>query len=453
MKLSKNVIIAAGGSGGHLFPALALADRLKEKGKQVILVISSKKIDKKISNLRDYPREIIYLELNLLRKGGAKASPFLNNKPRTKTLVRAKYSFPAKRGARFPKGTKFSWRIYLSFLRVNRILNKYKPAVVVGLGGKNTIPLLLLSVFKRIPTLIHEQNVLPGRANRFLSKFVNKIAISFSSTKRFFPQRKVVLTGNPLRREIFGEGVSKESTANFEKPKRFTLLEITSNASAVIEPVDKKDKLLFKDLSVNSRLADLSHTTSLWDKSLRRFTILIMGGSQGAHRINMTTLRTLKELSRSERERINIIHLSGESDYPFLKKEYSELDIDCSLFPFLENIGRAYAAADLLISRAGATTIAEIIALKKAAVLVPYPYASGHQKANAELLFLKDAALMIEEKDFNPQYLRQIILTLENNPERILEIKKNLEQFAVANADELLAEEVIKLGNRVERRG
>ncbi|OQX54617.1 MAG: hypothetical protein B5M48_00720 [Candidatus Omnitrophica bacterium 4484_213] len=410
MKLSKNVIIAAGGSGGHLFPALALADRLKEKGKQVILVISSKKIDKKISNLRDYPREIIYLELNLLRKGGAKAPPFLNNKPRTKTLVRAKYSFPAKRGARFPKGTKFSWRIYLSFLRVNRILNKYKPAVVVGLGGKNTIPLLLLSVFKRIPTLIHEQNVLPGRANRFLSKFVNKIAISFSSTKR-------------------------------------------SNASAVIEPVDKKDKLLFKDLSVNSRLADLSHTTSLWDKSLRRFTILIMGGSQGAHRINMTTLRTLKELSRSERERINIIHLSGESDYPFLKKEYSELDIDCSLFPFLENIGRAYAAADLLISRAGATTIAEIIALKKAAVLVPYPYASGHQKANAELLFLKDAALMIEEKDFNPQYLRQIILTLENNPERILEIKKNLEQFAVANADELLAEEVIKLGNRVERRG
>ncbi|MCD6093435.1 MAG: UDP-N-acetylglucosamine--N-acetylmuramyl-(pentapeptide) pyrophosphoryl-undecaprenol N-acetylglucosamine transferase [Candidatus Omnitrophica bacterium] len=432
MKLSKNVIIAAGGSGGHLFPALALADRLKEKGKQVILVISSKKIDKKISNLRDYPREIIYPELNPLRKGGPKAPPFLNNKPRTKTLVRAKHSFPAQGGARFSKGIRFFWRIYLSFLRANRILNKYKPAAVVGLGGKNTIPLLLLSVFKRIPTLIHEQNVLPGRANRFLSKFVNKIAISFSSTERFFPQRKVVLTGNPLRREIFGEGASRESTANFEKPKG-----------------DKKDKLLFKDLSVNSQSPDLSHTTSLRDKSLRRFTILIMGGSQGAHRINITTLRTLKELSRSERERINIIHLSGESDYPFLKKEYSGLDIDCSLFPFLENIGRAYAAADLLISRAGATTIAEIIALKKAAVLVPYPYASGHQKANAELLSSKDAALMIEEKDFNPQYLRQIILALENNPERIRKIKKNLEQFAVANADELLAEEVMKLGNRI----
>ncbi len=341
--MNKKIVIAAGGSGGHLFPALALADRLEEKGKQIILLISSKKIDKKITGLRNYPIEI--------------ACP--------------------------------------SFLKTNRILNKYKPAVVVGFGGYNTIPILLLSAFKRIPTLIHEQNVLPGKANRVLAKFVDKIALSFSSTKKFFPPRKVVFTGNPLRREIFA---------------KFTLL-------------NSPDKY----------------------RGLTGLSILIMGGSQGAHKINIIALKTLKELSRSERESINIIHLCGETDYPLLKKEYSQLDINYSLFPFLEKIGTAYAVADLVISRAGATSIAEIIAFKKAALLIPYPYAHSHQKANADLLFSNAACLMVEEKDFSPQYLKQTILALKNNREKILTMERNLEQFAVANADELLAEEVMKL--------
>ena len=355
--MNKKIIIAAGGSGGHLFPALALANRLKEKGKQIILLISSKKIDKKIAASRDYPTEIVC---------------------------------PAPR----------CWcGAYHCFLKANRILNKYKPAVVVGFGGKNSIPLLLLSVFKRIPTLIHEQNVLSGKANWLLSKFVNKIAISFSSTKRFFPPRKVVFTGNPLRREIFAEGLSEESISNFRNPEKFV--------------------------------------------------ILIMGGSQGAHRINTITIETLKELSRSERDSLRLIHLCGERDYSILKTEYSKLDINYSLFPFLDRIGNAYAAADLVISRAGATSIAEIIALKKAALLIPYSYAHSHQKANADLLFSKGAGMMLEEKDFSPQYLKQTILALKNNPEKILKIKRNLEQFAVKDAAEVLAKEVIKLGERV----
>ena len=392
--MNKTIIIVAGGSGGHLFPALALADKLKQKGKKILLLISSKKIDKKISDLRNYPREF--------------------------------FSPPS---FSFKKIFPFLVKLGKSFQEANRILAKYKAEAVVGFGGYRTIPILLVSAFKKIPTLIHEQNVLPGKANKVLSKFVDKIAISFACSKKFFPAKKTIFSGNPLRQEIF------------TPLEKFAIQNKGNNHTIGEQP---RYSLTGFDKSVSAE-TDLLHK--------EKFSILIIGGSQGAHCINITVLNALKEMSSAERNCLQITHLCGETDYSFLKEEYFQLDINCSLFAFLDKIGGAYAAADLVISRAGATAIAEITALRKPAILIPYPYAHQHQEANAKLLFSHRACLMVEEKDFSSHYLRKTILDLKHNRAKILIMEKNLQEFALKNAsgnvsqkaDEILAEEVVRL--------
>ncbi len=230
-------------------------------------------------------------------------------------------------------------------------------------------------------------------ANKILSKFVSKIAIGFYCTEKFFPSKKVIFSGNPLRKEIFERSISEKFKKKFQS----------------------------------------------------KFIILIMGGSQGAHRINTVVLNTLKEMPSSEKNSLAIIHLCGVGDYSFLKEKYSQLGVAHSLFSFFDKMGSIYAVADLVISRAGAISISEIIALKRAALLIPYPYARLHQKANAKFLFQQNACLMIEEKDFTSQYLKKIILKFKKNRESLLAIKRNIGQLAKVDADKLLEKEVIKL--------
>jgi len=346
------ILIVSGGSGGHLFPAISLADDLRKRGKQVILTISSKDIDKKIIKERDYEYEVFPLFFFLSK------NPFLS-------LI----------------------KFLASFRKAERVLRRYKPAVVVGMGGGNSISPLLLAHFRGIPTLIHEQNVFPGKANRFLSNFVDRIAISFAETKKFFPSQKVVFTGNPLRKEVFEKG----------------------------------------------------------EREKQGFTILIMGGSQGAHSINTLSLSAFRLMSEKEKKEIEVIHLSGEKDYIWVSEEYKNLRVKHSVFSFFSHIGNLYSSADLLISRAGATTIAEIIASKKPAILIPYPYASYHQRANANFLFKQGACLMIEEDRITPEELKKTILYLKEDKRERERMRENLKRLYVQGADRRLGEQVIGL--------
>jgi UDP-N-acetylglucosamine--N-acetylmuramyl-(pentapeptide) pyrophosphoryl-undecaprenol N-acetylglucosamine transferase len=235
---------------------------------------------------------------------------------------------------------------------------EFRPEVVIGFGTIDTVPLLLFAWFFRIKTIIHEQNVIPGRANILLSKFVDKVAISFGETRKYLNNNKILLTGNPIRKEM-----------------------------VYIDKSVAKDFFAFKE---------------------NAFTILIMGGSQGSYRINRAILDAFDYFGK-ERASLQIIHISGVEDYNELLSAYNDLRLEVRLFPFLREMEYAYSLADLAICRAGATTISELIYFKLPALLVPYPFARRHQEGNAGLLEKIGAAIVVEDSKLDGKILSEII--------------------------------------------
>jgi len=358
------VLAITGSSGGHIFPALGFLDTLKNKHKNiaVFLVLPKKSITNPVENL-EYKFNYISV------------SPI-------------KLSFDFKNFTailRFFKGS----------LESIVILLRFRPDVVVGFGSLVCIPMILFAWLLGMKTLIHEQNVIPGRANRFLAKFTDRIAISFAQTRDYLKdyKRKVVLTGNPIRKEL----------------KR----------------IDKNKALDF--FGFNS------------DK----FTILVMGGSQGSHRINFGFLRAVSAIP--DKSRFQVIHLAGIGDYALLKNSYKGLNINSRLFNFLESMQYAYSACDLVVSRAGATTIAEIIFFGLAAIIIPYPFAYRHQIANAKVLQTIGSGIIIQDNELDSDILSKNIENLINNPERIKAMRSYYDNVSRLNANDLLADAVLSL--------
>jgi UDP-N-acetylglucosamine--N-acetylmuramyl-(pentapeptide) pyrophosphoryl-undecaprenol N-acetylglucosamine transferase len=275
-------------------------------------------------------------------------------------------------------------------------LKDFKPDIVIGFGGAGSLPLILEAKILGIRTLIHEQNVIPGRTNRFLSFFVDRICVSFPETKDYFlrvNKRKVIFTGNPLREEI----------------------------------------------GTKSKIESLRY----FDLDFDRFTLLIMGGSQGSSKINSIFLETLLYFQNND---LQVIHITGFRDYRYVRNFYEKIRFKNSrVFDFLERADYAYGAADLVICRSGATTISEITKCKLPSILIPYPYAYGHQKENALTLARKGAAILIEDKDLSPSYLRDIILDLKNDRGRLKEMSSKFEELRIPDATQRLSEEVLSL--------
>lgn len=247
--------------------------------------------------------------------------------------------------------------------------------------------------------VLHEQNVLPGQANHFLAPFVDKVAISFEKTGKALNAKSIVFTGNPIRNDIL----------KGDRPgarKRFGIED-------------------------------------------DRFTILVMGGSQGSNTINRVMIEAIILMSPEERTGLHVLHLSGKNGYEWIKREYAILGISHTLFPFLDDMGDAYKASDLVIARAGATTIAEITALGLPGILVPYPHARMHQAANASLFEEFDAGIMIEEKRLSGSILKSHILELKNDTRRLKRMSRNSRGIANHNGDKRLADEVIKVAKKV----
>ncbi len=261
-----------------------------------------------------------------------------------------------------------------SLIQSGSLLCSFKPDIVLGVGGYASGPVVLTAWAMGYPTAIHEQNTFPGLSNRILGRFVDRIFVSFADSSRHFPPGKTFLTGNPVRGMI-------------RSPRSWPE-----------------------------------------QKSRDKFTLFILGGSQGAHPLNQAVGEALIYL-REWKERIHIIHQTGEKDYPEVQEAYRREEFEAEVYPFIQAMDRAYAQADLVLCRAGATTLFELMTTGLPAILVPYPHAANdHQTLNAQTMVDAGAAVLVADGDLTGVHLSKILKELIRDPPRL---KKMGEQAAV----------------------
>lgn len=342
------VVVAAGGTGGHIYPALSVIHKIKEcePNSEFLYIGTHNRMEKDIVPLEGIPFRSVEIY------GFNKKNIFKNIKT-VNCLCR-------------------------SYKKCIKILEEFRPDVVLGFGGYVTVPVIMASHKLHLLSFIHEQNSIAGKSNMFLSKYVTKIGVSFSSSQKDFPKEKVIFTGNPCSEE-----------ALYQK---------------------KMDKKLL-GLSENKKL------------------VLIVMGSLGSSKINEIFIKCMHCFTEKEYE---VVFISGKAFYENIKKEKFPKNV--FVFPFIENLTRLMKNVDVIVSRAGASTISEIVTLSIPSVLIPSPYvANNHQYKNAMDLVDKKAAILLEEKNLNEQTLLSAIDQALISQNRI-EIKKNLKSFAIKDS-------------------
>ena len=358
------IIAVAGASGGHIYPALAFLEKLsaEKRVSDALLVLPSRSIKADFSV-------------------GAYSIKYISSS-------RISFAFNRKSILGFLNLLKCFWESLI-------ILYKFKPDIVVGFGSIDSIPLVMFAWLFRVKTIIHEQNVMPGKANRFLAKFVDKIAISFPNSRKYFdfPEGKVVLSGNPIRNSL--KKISKEIALNF-----FSL---------------NKDK----------------------------FTILVMGGSQGSQHINSAFLNTLRLIKN--KDNLQVIHLLGRDERRGVAEEYDKVHVEAKVFDFFSSMEFAYSAADLAITRGGASTVSELIYFKLPSIIFPYPYAYKHQFENAKILCERGCAAVMNESDLDGSLLLDTLELLAKDKNILNRMISSFDSFPVISAADRLKEEVLIL--------
>ncbi|MBK1441004.1 undecaprenyldiphospho-muramoylpentapeptide beta-N-acetylglucosaminyltransferase [Parapedobacter sp. ISTM3] len=361
---TKRIIISGGGTGGHIFPAIAIANALKRLAPDTELLFVGAEGKMEMDKVPAAGYEIIGLDIQ-----------GINRKSFWKNLI-------------------LPFKLYKSIRKARQILHDFKPDVAVGVGGYASGPLLHTAVQMGIPCLIQEQNSYAGITNKRLGAKVDKICVAFEGMDRFFPKSKILLTGNPIRRESVDI-----------RNKRFEAAELLS-----LSPHKK--------------------------------TILLTGGSLGARTLNTCMRDGLDRLAAAD---VQLIWQCGGYYYDELREALGNGHEGVKLTAFLHRMDLAYAAADVIIARAGAGTIAELCAVGKPAILVPSPnVAEDHQTKNAMALVDKDAALMVSDMEA-PQKLVDTALALLDDEKRIKVLRANIGKLAIWDADEIIAREVLKL--------
>ncbi len=348
------MILAGGGTGGHLFPAVALAQRLQEvePASQVLFVGTKKGIEARILPELGLPLQTIDIS-GLVGKGWGRKFALLPQL--AKSLVQSR-----------------------------AVLDVFRPDVVVGVGGYASGPVLLAAHFMGFPTLIHEQNAWPGLTNRLLARWADRVCLSFPEADRAFHMGRTVLTGNPLRPGM-----------------------------ANCPPLPEGDPVL-----------------------------LVFGGSQGARAINDGILAALPKLERL-RGRLTIRHQTGSDDLERVKAGYRAAGWDTGgVTPFIQEMAEAYAQAHLVVCRAGATTIAELTACGRPAVLIPYPHAAGnHQTANAEALVRQGAAMLLPQSEIAAGNLSTLVGDLLLDRDLLLSMARAARSLGRRGAADLILRE------------
>jgi len=367
------VLFTGGGTGGHIYPALTLAKGLQERddSNSFLFVGTARGLERELVPRAGYPLRTITVS-GLERR--------------------------------------LSWRTLLTFARLGkglgqayRILREFRPHVVVGTGGYVCVPVVLVAACLGIPTLIHEQNVLPGLANRYLARYATVVAASYGESRRYFPRtRRFVVTGNPVREEI----------VNLSREEGRARLGI-----------DAAKRLL-----------------------------LVFGGSRGARPINDALLAALPELMALPD--LIVCFITGRDEYEYVRQSFGpgiggEKAGNIIIKPYLHDMPAGLAAADLVVARAGATTLAELTARGVPAILIPSPYVTGnHQEYNARLLEREGAAVVIRERELDGATLAMQVLELLRDPARLQRMAEKSRKLGQRQAEDLLVELIYELAGR-----
>jgi UDP-N-acetylglucosamine--N-acetylmuramyl-(pentapeptide) pyrophosphoryl-undecaprenol N-acetylglucosamine transferase len=367
------LLIAGGGTGGHLFPGMAVAEEFlaRDPSNEVLFVGTEHGIEARAVPAAGYRIELI-----------------------TAAGIRGKGLFSQIKGA--------GMMLY-GYALSRRILKTFRPDMVLGVGGYASLPMVLAANGMQTPRYIHEQNAIPGMTNKLLARFADRVFITLEESAGFFPKEKTLLTGNPLRRQI----LNMVATLN---PPAIPALEKGGS--------EQSGKGVFR--------------------------LFVFGGSQGAHAINTAMIDALPRLADLS-DRLEICHQTGDKDCAEVRAAYGKSGIPSTVQPFISDMAAEYRTADLIICRAGATTIAEVTACGKACLFIPFPHAvDDHQRRNAEALLKKQACFMLLERELSHERLAAMIRELMNDPETVRKTGEAAFSLARLDAAGLIVDEMMK---------
>ena len=352
-----NAVIACGGTGGHLFPGLAVAEVLRQRGHDVLLFISEKDVD--ALALKEHP-EIPFEKLPSI----GLPSPF---SPTIFGFVR---------------------RFNESLARCRAIYRRYKPQVVLGMGGFTSTAPVLAGKMRGVNTFIHESNAIPGKANKMTARLVRAVLLGFKECAPFFPRVKTEITGTPIRTDL--------------------------------RRIDRS--LAREKLGLHGDMA----------------TLLVMGGSQGASGINQAMIKSLPALADIA---LQVIHLTGAREEKLVADNYRRANVPAFVASFHHRMEEVYSAADLAVARSGAASLAELASFSLPGILIPFPYASDdHQTRNAEIFTKADAAIVVKEAEILDDVLAHRIREIIDDPVRLERMSKNSARLSSHNAANAVVE-------------
>jgi UDP-N-acetylglucosamine--N-acetylmuramyl-(pentapeptide) pyrophosphoryl-undecaprenol N-acetylglucosamine transferase len=352
------VIIAGGGTGGHLFPGIALAEefRMRDQNNQVLFVGTAKGLEKRILPKKNIPLRTISVQ-GFMGKSSVQKVSALMGMPRA---------------------------IFQAFA----ISKGFHPDLVVGLGGYVSGPMVAAAFMGGVRRVIQEQNIIPGTTNRILARLAHRVFVSFEESRRYFAPKKVVVTGNPIRKE-------------FAFPSKRS--------------------------------------------AKREFGLLVFGGSRGAHGINQAMVDALDNLV-DLKDRLRVIHQTGTEDAARVTKVYTQKGFKATVKPFFEDMVTAYMESRLVVCRAGATTLSELTACGRASILIPYPFAANnHQELNARNLVEKGAAKMIVDRELSGKRLAEDIRALFAAPAKIVEMERASVRLGKPDAAKRIVDECYRV--------
>ncbi|MBQ9431799.1 MAG: UDP-N-acetylglucosamine--N-acetylmuramyl-(pentapeptide) pyrophosphoryl-undecaprenol N-acetylglucosamine transferase [Kiritimatiellae bacterium] len=351
----KRFVVACGGTGGHVFPGLAVANALRERGHEVTVWLSGRDIEQSTLGSWDGP----------VFATGARQLSLRNSVAMLKSFFRC-----------------------LKELKANR------PDALLAMGSYSSLPPVMAAKFRRVPVMLHEANAVPGKAVDFLARFADFVAISFKETAKCLTGRETVFTGLPVRKTLCGQA-----------------------------PFDNLPK--------------------------GAFVLLVTGGSQGAHRVNELVSKALCLLKKHGAHPFYVIHQCGKNDVEWLEKLYQENGVPGQVSAFIPEMGRAYASADFVVSRAGASTCFELCLLGKPALLIPLPQAvRNHQHLNATALVTAGAADEGSQNEMTEWVLMRYLDHKIADPEKVREMSQKMLELAVPDAAERVAQALEKLAGR-----
>jgi UDP-N-acetylglucosamine--N-acetylmuramyl-(pentapeptide) pyrophosphoryl-undecaprenol N-acetylglucosamine transferase len=361
-------VIACGGTGGHLFPGLAVAEALHARGHEVLLLVSEKEIDS--TALAAHPE----FRAEKLPSVGMPSTPLS----------------PAFIG--------FLKRLWESHRRCGAVYRKFRPSVVLGMGGFTSTAPVVAARWRGLPAFIHESNAIPGRANKIAARFATKVLLGFEDCRTHFQGTECIVTGTPVRRNLG-------------------------------QPIPRAD------------------AAKIFGLDPARPILLVTGGSQGASGINQLLFKTVPLLGGSG---IQIIHLTGKNDDRLAAANYQREGIAHHVAPFHHRMEEAYSAADLVVSRAGASSLSELCLFGLPSILIPYPHATAdHQTANAAILIRAGAAGMVPEKEAVPEVFAAKLSNLLNDENRRREMSAAARRISPVNA----ASDVADVMERAAKKG